>query len=384
MRLGLCPLQSSRKIHPGEDFVVTVRRVGLLLIAFLSWAGFVSAETPFLNGLAQVKTGPSTVPNIGDVNPYGIFQVPVNSGNLMAGHFIISNFNDSTNLQGTGTTLMDVAPDGTVKQFAQIDAKSLPGDCPGGVGLTTALVVLKTGWVIVGSLPTADGTSATMQAGCLLVLNNMGQVVETFAGGDINGPWDMTVFDGNDAAALFVTNVLNGTVAASPHTVHKGTVVRLVLSVSASVMPAVSSSTIIASQFPERTDPGALVIGPTGVAFAADRNILYVNDSLGNRIVAIPDALTRRATVGPGFTLSNRGSLNDPLGLTLAPNGDLIAANGGDGNLVEVTPSGKQVATRLVDSAGNPPGAGNLFGLFAVSNAVYFVDDGTNTLNVLH
>lgn len=363
-----------------------VRSVGLLLIALLGCAGLVSAQTPFLNGLAQVTVGPSTVPNIGDVNPYGIFQVPAGSGNLVAGHFIISNFNDSTNLQGTGTTLMDVAPDGTVKQFAQIDATTLPGGpgaCPGGIGLTTALVVLKTGWVIVGSLPTTDGTSATMQAGCLLVLNNMGQVVETFAGGDINGPWDMTVFDGSNAAALFVTNVLNGTVAASPHTVHKGTVVRLVLSVSASSMPTLSSSTVIGSHFPERTDPAALVIGPTGVAFAADRNILYVNDSLGNRIVAIPDALTRRATEGPGFTLSNRGSLNDPLGLTLAPNGDLIAANGGDGNLVEVTPNGKQVATRLVDNAGNPPGSGNLFGLFAVSNAVYFVDDGTNTLNVL-
>jgi len=359
----------------------------VILIALLSWAGLVSAETPFLNGLAQVTVGPSTVPNhIGDVNPYGIFQVPVNSGNLVKGHFIISNFNDSTNLQGTGTTLMDVAPDGTVKLFAQIEPNTLPAGqaCPGGIGLTTALVVLKTGWVIVGSLPTSDGTSATMQAGCLLVLNNMGQVVETFAGGDINGPWDMTVFDSGSVAALFVTNVLNGTVAASPHTVHQGTVVRLVLSVSTSAMPSISTSTIIGSHFPERTDPAALVIGPTGVAFAADRDILYVNDSLGNRIAAIPDAMTRGATGSSGVTLSNKGSLNDPLGLTLAPNGDLIAANGGDGNLVEVTPQGRQVAIRLVDSAGNPPGAGNLFGLFAVSNAIYFVDDGTNTLNVLH
>jgi hypothetical protein len=130
--------------------------------------------------------------------------VPTSSGKLVAGHFLISNFNNKSNLQGTGTTLMDVAPDGAVKQFARIRDNALPGPCPGGVGLTTALVVLKTGWVIVGSLPTADGTSATAQAGCLLVLNNQGKVVKTFSGRAINGPWDMTVFDGNDEAALFV------------------------------------------------------------------------------------------------------------------------------------------------------------------------------------
>jgi DNA-binding beta-propeller fold protein YncE len=149
-------------------------------------------------------------------------------------------------------------------------------------------------------------------------------------------------------------------------------------------MPELESSTIIGSQFPERTDPGALVIGPTGVVFDANRSVLYVADSLSNRIAVIGDALMRRHTAGSGSTLTIDGSLNDPLGLTMAPNGDLIAANGDDGNLVEVTPSGNQIATKLVDSTGSPPGAGTLFGLFAVPGKVYFVDDGSNTLNVLH
>lgn len=362
----------------------TTTSVFALLAVILGCAATLSAQTTFLGGLNQVSSVASTVPANGDVNPYGIFQVPTSSGNLVAGHFLISNFNNSSNLQGTGTTITDIAPDGSVQQFAQINVETLPGACPGGVGLTTALVVLKTGWVIVGSLPTADGTSATAQAGCLLVLNNQGQVVETFSGGGINGPWDMTVFDGDEAAALFVTNVLNGTVERSPHVVRRGTVLRLVLQVSTSAMPQLVSSTVIGSQFPERTDPAALVIGPTGMVFAAERNVLYVADSLDNRIVAIPHALSRRETAGPGITVSIHGSLNDPLGLTRAPNGDLIAANGNDGNLVEITPSGAQVATKLVDNTGNPPGAGTLFGLFAVSNQVYFVDDGSNTLNVLH
>ncbi len=356
----------------------------LCVVLVLGCAALLNAEATFLGGLHHVSTVASTVPSNGDVNPYGVFQVPASSGKLVAGHFIISNFNNSSNLQGTGTTLMDIAPDGTMQQFAHIDAGSLPGPCPGGVGLTTALVVLKAGWVIVGSLPTTDGTAATAKAGCLLVLNNQGVVVETISGGPINGPWDMTVFDGDQAAALLVTNVLNGTVEHSPNVVPEGTVVRITLAVSSAVMPKPTSDAIIGSKFPERTDPNALVIGPTGVAYAAATDTLYVADSLSNRVAAIPQALARHDSAGTGNTVSMNGSLNDPLGMTLAPNGDLITANGGDGRLVEITPSGEQVATRLVDKTGTPPGAGTLFGLFAVPNGVYFVDDGTNTLNLLH
>src|SRR5271169_6218045 len=114
----------------------------------------------------------STVPADGDINPYGIARVPRNSGSLVKGNILISNFNNSTNLQGTGTTIVQIAPDGSSSLFAQIDPSTLPGPCPGGLGLTTALAVLSKGWVIVGSLPTTDGTAATAQAGCLLVLDH--------------------------------------------------------------------------------------------------------------------------------------------------------------------------------------------------------------------
>ena len=72
--------------------------------------------------------------------------------------------------------------------------------------------------------------------------------------------------------------------------------------------------------------------------------------------------------------------MNDPLGLTLAVNGDILATNGNDGNLVVTNPKGMQVNTILLD----PAGAGVLFGLTDVpGQGVYFVDDGTNTLNLL-
>lgn len=372
--------------EPGYPSQRTAMRWAAVVVVVVATACAASAVPgSFIGPLNTVTTVGSTVPRDGDVNPYGVAQVPVSIGNLVQGHILISNFNNNGNLQGTGTTIMDVDPSKmSVTQFAQIDAGALPGACPGGVGLTTALVVLRTGWVIVGSLPTADGMAATAQAGCLLVLNNLGQVVETFSGGHINGPWDMTVLDAGSLVELFFTNVLNGTVAANGKVVHRATVVRFLLSASSSQMPTLLLSTVIGSGFPARTDPAALVIGPTGLALDAFGQNLYVNDSLSNRIAAIRNPAFRHSTAGRGRTVSKGGFLNDPLGLTLAPNGDVIAANGNDGNLVEVTPNGKQVAKKLADNTGSPPGAGTLFGLTALPEGVFFVDDGTNTFNLLH
>lgn len=366
---------------PASRAVITCAALSFFLLSVAG--GAFAARNSFLGRLDDVASLASTVPDNGDLNPYGVARVPVSTGSLVAGHILISNFNNSSNLQGTGTTIVDIAPDGTMTQFARIDPMSLPGPCPGGVGLTTALVVLRTGWVVVGSLPTVDGTAATAQAGCLLVLDSQGNVVETFSGGPINGPWDMTALDTGSLAELFFTNVLNGTVAANGSVVNHGTIVRFLLSSSSTQMPKLLLSTVIASGFPTRTDPAALVIGPTGLALNAKATKLYVADSLDNRLAVIVRPVFRVRSAGTGRTVSRNGFLDDPLGLTLAPNGDLIAANGNDGNLVEVTPGGRQVAHRLVDSSGSPPGAGTLFGLTAVPGHVFFVDDGTNTLNVL-
>ena len=336
-----------------------------------------------------ITTIASTVPGNGDVNPYGIVVVPHTTGKLIQGDLLISNFNASSNFQGTGTTIVQISPSGQRSLFAQIDPDHLPGTCTGGVGLTTALSVLRSGWVIVGSLPTSDGTAATAQAGCLLVLNSSGRVVETMYGTLINGPWDMTALDrsnvnGGGSAALFVTNVLNGTVAAHGSVVHGGTVVRIDLTLTAGAAPFVESMTVVGSGFAERTDPAALVIGPTGVGLSQDGFSLYVADSLNNRIVAIPFPLTRQSSAHTGITVTRGGGLNDPLGLTVAGNGDILTVNGDDGFMVQTTPDGLQVAKNLLDSSGNPPGAGALFGLVTVGQNVYYVDDATNTLNLFH
>jgi hypothetical protein len=186
-----------------------------------------------------------------------------------------------------------------------------------------------------------------------------------------------------------VTNVLNGTVAANGKVVHTATVIRIELSVpnQGNGVPSRQSTTIIGSGFPARTDPAALVIGPTGLGLAKN-GTLSVADSLNNRIAAIPNALTRTSTDQTGTTVTTNGALNDPLGLTIAPNGDILTANGNDGFLVETTPGGRQIAKKLVEKTpvpGAAPGAGCLFGLAVRdSKGVYFVDDCTNTLDLLH
>jgi hypothetical protein len=367
---------------------IVSRRIRVLGMIFSIMAvadgGALAADASSIATLNNISTISTTIPANGDVNPYGVARVPRTKGSLVEGRFLISNFNNGANQQGTGTTIVQIAPNGTFSLFAQIDPSKV--SCPGGVGLTTALVALRSGLVIVGSLPTMGGAPTTSQAGCLIVLDSNGNVIKTIAGDQINGPWDMTAVDGGRLAALFVTNVLNGTVSAGGNVVNEGTVVRLLLSIPESGAPELLDSTVIASGFPERTDPNALVIGPTGVAFDDLTGTLYVADSLSNRIAGIPGALFLKKSAGHGFTLTQGGALNDPLGLTLTPNHHLIAANGDDGNLVEMNAfSGKQIAVKLVDNTGGPPpGAGALFGLIAVRDGVYFVDDASNTFNLLH
>ncbi|MFI1096812.1 hypothetical protein [Streptomyces sp. NPDC020917] len=338
---------------------------------------------PFLGPLHTVSTVASTVPRNKDVNPYGTFVIDKSEGRLHQGNVLVSNFNNRKNLQGTGTTLVQVSPKGKASLFAKINPRRLPGACPGGVGLTTALSVLPGGWVVVGSLPTADGTSATAKAGCLIVLDNRGKVRETFSGKGINGPWDMTATSRGNRSDLFVTNVLNGTVAGGGAVVNQGTVLRISLKLRGDKPPVRVATTTIGSGFAQKTDPAALVIGPTGVGLRG--RTLYVADTVENRITAIPNALDRRTSAGTGKVVTTDDNLNGPLGLAIAPNGNILTVNSGDGNIVETTPRGAQVAVRTLDSSGTPPGAGALFGLAVATcpDRVYFVDDASNTLNVL-
>ncbi|HXP20068.1 MAG TPA: hypothetical protein VN840_10535 [Streptosporangiaceae bacterium] len=341
-------------------------------------------HSPFINLFHHTRLVGSTVPNNGDINPYGVAVVRRSQGRLHRGDVLVSNFNAKTNLQGTGTTIVEVSPGGQVTQFAHISASGLPGACPGGIGLTTALVVVHD-WVIVGSLPSKDGSVATSQAGCLLVLDSQGKVRETISGHGINGPWDMTAVSGGPFAVLFVANVLNGTKAAKGAVVHHGTVLRLVLMFCDHRLPMLRAVTEVGSGFSEQSNATTFVNGPTGLGFGRN-GALYVADTGSNRITVIWNALFRRSSAGTGTVLTSGGWLDSPLGLAIAPNGDVLTVNGGNGRIVETSPEGTQVATRFLDRSGSPPGSGALFGLAVAPHGagLYYVDDAANTLRILN
>ena len=302
----------------------------------------------------------STVPPNGDLNPYGVAFVPPGfqsgSGPLLPGQILVSNFNNSANLQGTGTTIVRVSSSGQPVIFFAGPAHPMGSS---GLGLSTALTVLQSGFVIVGNVPSRDGTAATVTSGSLLVINNQGQLVSTISGPEISGPWDMTVFDEGNTAIAFVSMVLTGRV------------VRLNLNVSATGV-TVTSKTVIAGGYQHRADPAAFEVGPTGLVYDPILDVLYVASTADNAVFSVQNAATRGNSGSTGTAIySDAVHLHGPLGMAEAPNGDLIVSNSDVINsnpalpseYVEFTKQGQFVSQLSID-----PAQGGSFGLAVSSN----------------
>jgi hypothetical protein len=332
----------------------------------------------------------STVPANGDQNPYAIVIAPVSAGKIQKDDVLVDNFNDRNNLQGLGTTIVKYnMASKQMSLFAAIP-RNLP-ECPGGVGLTTAMTMLKSGWVIVGSLPSQDGTTLTKGQGCLIVLDSQGKVTNVIAGPNINGPWgNMAVIDNGTTATLFVSNTGFdvGPPDGEPPVVEKATILRLDLSIPDGKPPVVTKQTVIGQGFGEQADKDVFIIGPTGLALGSN-GTLYVSDALANRIAAIPNASTRTNSAGVGDTVTKDGFLKRPLAMTMTPQGHLIVTNGLNGQAVEIDPaSGTQLYARWIDAnkAQSPPGSGDLFGIAMVpsGDGFVYVEDEVNALVVAH
>jgi hypothetical protein len=333
----------------------------------------------------------STIPVNGDLNPYGVAFVPPgfpSGGPLAPGDILVSNFNNSGNTQGTGTTIIKLTPNGLV-------APSVPPGQMGnattffqgtGLGLTTALGVLSRGFVLVGNVPTSGGT---IQQGSLLVLDRTGKKVVATLTNQLNDPWDLTIDDDFDHATVFVSNVNNTTTPQK-----NGTVARLTLAISDTAV-TVTSTTVIANGYTVKPNAAALVLGPTGLAHDELSDVLYVASTADNAIFAIPSASTRSTPPGngAGAVVFQDQHLRGPLALVFAPNGDLITSNGDAVNsdptqpseIVEFTKGGKFVSQFNVDAGQGgafgigvaPAGAG--LGTFRLA----VVDDNANDIIVI-
>ena len=354
----------------------------------------VSAEDPkgLLETIHKHKILTLTTPDNGDVNPYALIVAPVSHGLIEKDDVLVDNFNNISNLQGTGTTIVRYRPStNETKLFAQIPQNLK--DCPGGVGLTTAMTMLKSGWVIVGSLPSKDGTTRTKGEGCLLVFDSNGHHISTWSGPTINGPWgNMATIDKGDKATLFISMAGFGVpgpevldpVTHYPVTVHEATVLRLELTIPEGKPPVLQSQTIVGNGFSQRADRDNFLFGPTGLALGPD-DTLYVTDGLDNEITAIAQASTRKESAGKGKLVTKDGLLGWPLAMLLTPAGHLLVCNGKNGQAVEIDPvSGKQIYAHWLNAnqAQTPPGNGDLFGIALTPNGkgFYYVEDDINAL----
>lgn len=356
-----------------QQFSSLALAIGLTLLT-----GMAGAEEPgaFLPGLVNS----STIPANGDLNPYGVAFVPrgfPSGGTIGAGDVLVSNFNNSANLQGTGTTIVafdpraDIAPPGAATTFF---SSALPG-------LSTALGVLRAGLVVVGNVPTADGTIATIGPGALQVIDSHGNLLQTLTDAQfLDSPWDLAVDDEGATAHLFVSNVLSGTV------------VRLDVAVGAKGL-SILHKAVIGSGYGHAANAAALVVGPTGLAFDPVSDALYVASTADNAIYAIDRAERAGTSSGRGLVVFAGPQLRGPLALRLAPNGHLLTANGDAFNadpihpseIVEFTKWGRFVHEYNVDAS-----QGGAFGLDTLNADAprefnfAVVDDVTNSLAVYH
>jgi hypothetical protein len=331
----------------------------------------------------------STIPANGDLNPYGVAFVPPGfpSGkNISPGDILVSNFNDITNTQGMGTTIISLTPNGRVAPA--VPAGTKPGNATiffqgSGLGLTTALGVLKRGFVLVGNVPTSGGV---IQPGSLLVIDHTGKQTSSLTN-QLNDPWDLTIDDEFDHATVFVSNVNSTTVPQK-----NGNVTRLNLMVSPTGV-SVISTTVIANGYTVEPNAAALVLGPTGLAYDATADTLYVASTADNAIFAVPNAGSRSGPPGSGTgsVIFQDNHLRGPLALVLAPNGDLITSNGDAVNsdptqpseIVEFTKSGRFVGQFNVDA-----GQGGAFGIGIAlvdqeTARLAAVDDNANDIIVI-
>jgi len=367
------------------------RKGFLTLIAYqmLSIAGIASVpmavayaddgERPFLPRLVVS----STIPANGDLNPYGVAFVPQNfpgGGLIAAGDVLISNFNNLNNVQGTGTTIVKLTPNGAV----------VPPPAPGSsgtavtfftstpTGLTTALGVLQGGFVLVGNVPTTDGTFGTISQGSLQIINRHGKLIRVVNDNVfLDTPWDLTINDNGYQAQVFVSNVKSGTVS------------RLDLAVGPTDV-TVLGEVHIAKGYTVQPNAGAVILGPTGLAYDKTTDILYVASTADNKIFAVPHAGKAATAVIRGTPIFASPHLRGPLALVFAPNGDLLTANGDAVNsdpthpseIVEFTKSGEFVREFNVDAS-----QGGAFGIATVLSGYppfnfAAVDDVPNIISV--
>ncbi len=360
-----------------------------LSVALLSVAGFygcggsgsnnTDAKSTTLVSLQHVTTLGSTVDAQNkDQNPYAVAIAPAagsgfvgdgNPAHVQPGDIVVSNFSNAAGMNGAGATVEAIRNGQPVRVYLETGALTATGTSVSASG-PVAIAFAPNGnlWIANYGASGADGN--------VQIVSPAGIVNKAFTDPGVTAGWGQAFNGGfGGKLAFFTTNVSTGVVSRINITIANG-------------KPTFTIDPLTGDLGHSGTDANTAV-GPQGLVHTAD-DTLYVADGTTSSIIAIPNSTTSGPTQGK--VIFHGKPLNQPAGLTVNPlNGNLIAANQGDNNLVEITSAGQIVGTKTVDSTVVNPmtGAGAaLFGLVATADnagnlSIYFTNDNDNTVKIL-
>lgn len=318
----------------------------------------------------NVEIGSTVDPGNGDKAPYGITIVPGKKG-LTKGQLLACNIADQGGTAGNGTTIevLDPMPGSSPATFAH--SPSIAG-CDG---------------VTIDSLNTVFATAYTAKD--VVTLSSSGSVQKKFSGHSIKVPFgNVFAMQGKhyQAAYDFIADALTGSVLSLSYDRY-GT----------------GKAIQVATGFAVNKQGPLGTLGPSGLQYDAKQDTLYIVDGVDNTVVAFSHAsdllVEDEIVVKPGGktfqckypkttcgSLVHAGSpLDAPMASALLPNGNLVVANTKGGNeLVELTPSGKVLDTKIVDTSKTA----GVYGLAATGTSdadtvIYFTDTNSNEVRVL-
>jgi hypothetical protein len=324
----------------------------------------------------DIVIGDTVDPTNGDRGGHGLSVVKTSFGRLAKGMLVICNFDDKAGKPGAATTIDILEPKhgAKAKTFARnADIAGCSGDSVSPTndevyasGLTSGLAA---GFAPTGKFGKAWGKPlvapfSIVDAACVGGASKCGYSAEYVYTSDAE---------------------TGGIVSHSVNTYGK------------------KKPTEVISGFAVNKAAGWSASGPS-VAFtsAAKGGTLYVADGPDNTVVTINNVTSllvkseivvqkggktfkcKYPATSCGKLVKAGKPLNEPGAIALLPNGNLVVANRSNDSLVELTPTGTVLDTKLVDKAATP----GIFGLYAVgtsdSNTVlYYTDSNDNDLHRL-
>ncbi len=325
----------------------------------------------------NVVIGSTVDPKNGDQGPRGLSIVRAGYGGLKKGQLLVCDFEDTSGAAGKGVTV------------EKLDAKA------GSKPATFAQNSKSAGCADDSLSPITDyDYTAGLTSHLAAEYNSNGKFVKSW-GTPLQAP--LSIVDaacvggaskcGYSAEYVYVSDATNGGIVSFSVNYYGN-----------------NKPTEVISGMAVNKKPGWSALGPSGLAFnTAKQGTLYAADGVDNTVVAFLNAtvllvkdeivvLKGGKTFKCKFPKSTCGKLvhagkplNAPEAMTLLPNGNLIVANTKGGNtLVEMTPTGKILATKLVDKNKTA----GIFGVRAsgtsdANTVLYYTDRNDNSVHEL-